>query len=62
MLADKKALAAAGMQVGKVNSELKNIFKKLEQLWPESGRKKQAVEALVFLPHTIKISIVKKAV
>ena len=39
-VADKKALAAAGMQVGKVNSELQNHFQEVGATMAEEWKKK----------------------
>ena len=47
------------MQVGKVNSELQKHFQDGATM-AEEWKKKAKVEALVFLPHTIKINILKR--
>ena len=60
-VADKKALADAGMEVGKVNAALQSHFEKSVLLWPKSGRIEQVQEDKLFYQHINKFYLVKKA-
>ena len=60
---DKKALADAGMTVGKVNAELKNILKKWALQCQKNGLIEQGLEDKLFLLLTNnKFNSKKKAV